>query len=128
MEKSEERGKLLASLLIMRADVRRFKTLQDELEPSMNMGRDEYPTTLVSAFRLLVREEPVHNIVTTRAITTLEERMTQMSFAQVGENAPTPGNDGRTHGSTECYNCNKFGHYASNCPVNDTHRSDTSSL
>ena len=54
--------------------------------------------------------------------------MNEMSFSQVGEHTPTPGNDGKTHASTECYNCHKFGHYASNCPENDTRRSEISSL
>ena len=42
-----------------------------------------------------------------------EENQTGMSFMQV---APTPGTDGVTHPTIKCYQCQKMGHYANQCP------------
>ena len=39
LERGAEKGKFLAALMILRADMKRFKALQEELETSMNMGR-----------------------------------------------------------------------------------------
>lgn len=45
-----------AVCFILRADENRYKSILKDLKSSAYRGRDEYPTTLTSAFDLLVRE------------------------------------------------------------------------
>jgi hypothetical protein len=97
LEKGTERAKFLAVLMILRADLKRVKALQEDLETSMNLGRDEYPITLVAAYCLLVREEPAPNSVPPTTSSVADKRANTMSFAQVGHATPVPGTDGRTH-------------------------------
>ena len=43
-------------MLLSRSDQKRYENVNDRLEKQMNLGIDQYPTTVANTFDLLVRE------------------------------------------------------------------------
>ena len=79
----------------------RFKTYPTELRHSPLNGVNNYPETLTIAYNIMQRREDAGppTFDNTEAI----------AFVNAGR-------DGRTFHDIKCFNCNKKGHYASQCP------------
>ena len=111
--------KFRAMCLIQRADTNRFGGLIDRLKNSMDVGRDEYPTTVADAYDLLVRSA---SDVTSRnnGSNRNNRQNTRVMFAQQranNENATlVAGTDGRIIPQVDCWNCLQPGHTMHNCP------------
>lgn len=97
--------KFRAMCLIQRADTNRFGGLIDRLKNSMDVGRDEYPTTVADAYDLLVRSA---SDVTSRnnGSNRNNRQNTRVMFAQQRANNETAtlvaGTDGRIIPQVDC--------------------------
>jgi Zinc knuckle len=126
--KALARDRTLAMMFIRRADPTRYGTLIAELSNQYAMGKDEYPKDVSSTYSLLVNYKTptnarVHDknneraaVAATNVRAVTEE--TAVTFAQKA--ALKPGTNGIVHDGITCYNCNKKGHYANDCPVEKT--------
>lgn len=108
-----------AMCLIQRADDNRFGGLIKRLKASMDVGRNEYPTTVADAYDLLLRTA---NDVTSRNNNNSRnnrQNNTRVMFAQQRTSNDTtlaPGTDGRVIPQVDCWNCLQPGHTMHNCP------------
>ena len=110
-EELEER--YLAVAFLRGADDQKYGPLWTGLANDMCMSNDRYPTTLSEAMHMLTTwKDPNKKIglVGQRS----GARREGLSFAQIA--GAVAGTDGRTWPDTKCYNCNKQGHIANNCP------------
>ena len=85
--------------------------------------RDEYPTTVIAAYELLIRTSKQIGFVQRRIprqASRFRNGRSNFSFAQRG-NQPrietVVGTDGVTHSHITCFNCNKKGHYSGQFPT-----------
>ena len=129
---------VLAMLLLQQADRIRYGRRYTELDRNVDVGRDDFPTTVTSAFNILTLEE--------RRV--LEQNNRQQGrgganpsyqFAQSGQEGGGNGNGGGGGGDDrrpremppgtvlvpgrngetinwQCYNCNQWGHLSRQCP------------
>ena len=72
-EAQKEKQYFKTICFILREDEGRYKTLLDDLKSSANCGRNEYPTTLILAFDLLVREPDEYDQIIPITDSTTEE-------------------------------------------------------
>ena len=116
IEDEKERSK--AILLLKNSDDRRYGDLAQRLKEGSYLSRNEYPETVASMYELMAKHA---GHVTDLRVQGQSKRRPGMTFAQrnseenVGPKTLVAGVDGKTH-NIECYNCHKFGHYASQCP------------
>lgn len=101
----------------------RYGDLIKSLQASMDVGRDEFPKTVQSAYRLLVK----HSKDVTSSTSSSSSPATaqgqrhnnvRVMFAQQGTSSsstPVSGRNGTTI-DAKCYSCQSQGHLAWNCP------------
>ena len=115
-----EAEKFKAMLLLQRSDDARYGDLMRTLKEDSWKGRDEYPTTVTSMFKLMNKHS---KMLETRANHNRNTSNGQYTLTQVGNNPnnntqQVPGADGTTVERT-CYNCNNIGQERWNCPSLD---------
>ena len=118
---------------IRNADTDRYGTLIADLSNQYARGKDEYPKDITAACGMLVNYTAPYNTrprqnntqstarnstpaaTPTAAATTVTvaPATSAMTFAQ---SSATAGTNGVTHEDVTCYNCNRVGHYAGDCP------------
>jgi hypothetical protein len=120
--KAIARERTLAMALIRSADRSKYGTLITDLANQYAMGRDEYPTDVVSAKSLLVMyKTPANapanrNAATARSQPAASHEASAMTFAQQRSGLVT-GTNGLTHEDIQCWTCQQHGHYAGECPT-----------
>ena len=62
-ERNKEKEKIMVTCFSLRSDDVRYEKFLEVLKSSTNCGRDVYPTTITSAFDLLVRESEEYDTV-----------------------------------------------------------------
>ncbi len=118
IQAEEERNK--AILLLRNADNTRYKGLVNELRKSALLERDKYPTTIANMYKVMVKFDSKSNLLShrqnnPRRSSTVLVQQSQQDHPEISDRQLVPGSDGRTF-NIKCYNCENFGHYASNCP------------
>ena len=121
IQAEEERNK--AILLLRNADDTRYKGLVVELRKSALLERDEYPTSIANMYEVMVKFDSKSNLLShrqnnphnSRRSGTVLAQQSQQDHPESSDQQLIPGSDGRTF-NIKCYNCENFGHYASNCP------------
>jgi Zinc knuckle len=131
------RNRSLAIAFVKRADPGRYDTLLIELENHYARGLDQYPVDLSSAYTLVnTYKKPPPPPTAARggprpatyaaATSTAANPTARAAIAPVtgsGELGLTftqnsvVGNNGLIHADIKCYQCNRTGHYATNCPT-----------
>ena len=123
-EIKDEEEKMKAMILIVRADPNRFSALQSSLEEGVFLNRDEYPTTVTTAYELLQKTCPEvpgaspsrgWRFGRNKGRNKKSHEHSALSFAQHKEGL-VPGRDGKTHAHVVYFSCNKPGHYKNQCP------------
>ncbi len=120
-EKDSEIDQSKAILLLKCADDVRYGDLSDKLREGTYLDRDEYPRSIAMMYDLMTKVNASSHM---RSFPSRQFRRRRgaVTLVQQGNNDDTeliPGTDGRTF-EIVCYNCNKRGHYASNCPETST--------
>ena len=117
----------LAVLLLRNSDPKRYGGLISRLKEGANLGRDEYPTSVASMYELMVKNDKQTNTQNQQNFGGRSRRGN--TFAQAGseienedENGPVAGNDGVVHPHVLCFNCQRYGHYSSSCPLSNQRR------
>ena len=102
--------KYLAALFLEKADTRRYGELRRELENDYSRNVDGYPTTLTAAYKLLdtYASPTLPSRHHARQDSTPTEQNTM--FVQRQES-----DESNRFPDITCYNCQRQGHYASNC-------------
>ena len=129
MEKSK------AVAFIKSANKKKYGRLLTNIRDQQSFKIDVYPKTLAEAYEML-SAHTVHNIANTSSkgkketkstISATTSRNVNNDTPNMGSNERSylqtevvPGTDGRTIAHITCYNCNKKGHYADNCPDSNT--------
>ena len=127
------RNMFLGMMLVMNACKARYGTYMAKLHDDFLDGFSHYPMSPEDAFRLL-SERTVASSSSPSSAGGNNQRQghggggggnggsskpqikAEMSFLQTDD--PVPGTDGRFHAGVPCYNCNRIGHYAKQCPDN----------
>ena len=131
-EKNDEREKFLAMMFLSRSDQRRYDSVADRLQQQMNLGIDQYPTTIATTFDLLVRESGTFKPqqYNRNGGTYKRQAFNKFMFLQVKQGCKiVKDNDelvasvnGTFHKSITCYNCQNKGHYSNECPYVEAKR------
>ena len=110
MEMKIEKERFLAMCFLMRSDKSRYGELIEDLKKGVFRERDEYPTTVIAAYELLIRTSKQIGFVQRRIprqASRFRNGRSNFSFAQRG-NQPiienVVGTDGVTHAHITCFN------------------------
>jgi Zinc knuckle len=134
----------IAMAFLKGVDPRRYGTLWTDLANQKNRGNDQYPQDLTAAYSMIVNYQPpsVHrgtnqitnvtnhaangapNVGATPDTQPIPANIGPHTFAQAARSGLStttnanvvPGNNGITHDTVTCFNCNVNGHYANACP------------
>ena len=90
---------------------RRYDGLQREMENNMSKWRDEYPTTVTSAYNLILEWQPEPSSMQVDKI----QRNNHLEFSQHNEQ----GNNERIakiYKNITCFKCSQLSHYSGSCP------------
>ena len=90
---------------------RRYDRLQREMENNMSKGRDKYPTTVTSAYNLMLEWQPKPGSMQGGKI----KCDNKLAFTQHGKQ----GNNEMTaniYKNITCFKCSQLGHYRGSCP------------
>ena len=119
-----------AIAFLKRADKHRYGILTTDLANLYSRGTDQYPTTITEAYNMLVTYKkpvtqntrgpptPASNVTRPReptAASTLLPVTEDLSFVQQASPPPIE--------SIQCYNCQEYGHYKSDCNAKPVPRS-----
>ena len=105
-----------AVLLLERADKGRFCSLMDDLEAGTRVDRDEYLKALSTMNELMIKHTSSIQAPNDSQSGKRRDAITLVQCAlEEEETTLAPETDGQTH-DVKCFNCNKRGHYTSNCP------------
>ena len=110
-------------MFLLRYDESRYGELIEDLKKVFFQERDEYPTTVIPAYKLLIRTSKKIGFVQRRIprqVSRFRNGRSNFSFLQRGNqqrSKPVVGTDGVTHAHITCYNCNNKGHYLGQCPT-----------
>jgi hypothetical protein len=123
------RERTIATALICNADASRYGTLITDLANKYAMGKDEYPTNIASAKRLLVLYRTPTNApaprtgaqrtqpAPTSAPTANTETNASATILAQRASTPVAGTDGVTRTTVTCFLCNQAGHMQGECPT-----------
>jgi hypothetical protein len=100
-ERAEALERLKAARFI-RGTGDKYKSYLTDLKNSKLEGRDNYPTTVSTAYNILQRR------TSDKTAPVIQEGVT---FATVA------GNNGALHERIQCFTCNQHGHFADQCPT-----------
>jgi len=100
-KKESARNQYLASLFLGGTDQARYKAAVDELNNNYVLGKDVYPADVPTAIMMLTNRRG-YGGSRQRQVEDLSDGLSVVSFAQQKEK--------------KCYNCNKSGHIARQCP------------
>ena len=125
MDITKTKERTMAMWFLMHADKVRFGAFLARLKESDIVGKDQYPETLPAAYNALLRIERELNRSRNRRTTNEKGiQLSQVRFDKQSdkENTLTAGESVVPGKNMKCYNircrsCNKFGHYASECPT-----------
>mmetsp|Transcript_1239 Transcript_1239/g.1758 ORF Transcript_1239/g.1758 Transcript_1239/m.1758 type:complete len:570 (-) Transcript_1239:3022-4731(-) len=137
-EKVEEKAKekYKAMVLLMNANVTKYKSLWIKLEQNLSLGRDEYPNTVVDCLDILAKHNPPilshiphpgrgRGCGREAGGRGLSSECSHYSFTQArGVQGNTndvivSGTDGNRHPYLRCYRCQHMGHIDIFCPSNN---------
>jgi len=128
IEIAESREKFRVMCFLQRADKGRYGELLDDLKKGMFVGRDEYPTTVARAYDLLLHTSKKIGYRRNRQRYSQGQRnggQSSFAFTQKADknanhkNEDVAGMDGVLHEGVRCYQCQRQGHYSSQCPDNE---------
>ena len=122
--------KMKAVGLLKRANKKMYSKLMTSIREQFSFKIDVYPATLNDAYDLLVshckevrpnkngkdkgNRDRVRNEGPGGEDSGSENEVNGLQYAQNEE--PIPGRDGIMHQNIKCFNCNRKGHYADQCP------------
>jgi hypothetical protein len=118
----------MACAFLLGADRKRFGKLIEDLENSFTQGHDKFPKTLSDAYKLLVnwKQDPRHLVQLVRGNAgNGTDTGAEVAFANVGEEGTS--RTSRDTSNIQCYNCQQFGRYTSNCSNEAVARNQSSS-
>ena len=125
--KKSIQDEILAMVIIKRADKRRFGNLQIELKNSFLLGKNDYPTTVPEALKILNNYKPVwstnarHGDTNNSARNVPNQVNSGVTFLQAQGSSFNieylRGSNGSFFSNVTCRLCGLKGHYQSNCPV-----------
>ena len=109
----------LATAFICKANIEKFGKLREDLENDYTKGNNNWPQTVTEAYSLITNYRDFSKSRTKKIV----KASTGVSFAQQqqGRNNNNNNNNNRLSNAEwlaqqECYNCNKKGHLARDCP------------
>jgi Zinc knuckle len=135
----DAKGRAEAVAFLLGADEERYGKLVEDLENSFTQGDNRYPKDLTDAYKLLVNWKQEHRtvikIIRGGGTNASSSGTAEVAFTNVGAEQDqsgttlvTMGVDGREFPNIRCYNCQKHGHYADQCPEATTQEGGTQLL
>ena len=122
------RDRKMAMAFLLSANKKIYGTLLDKLSDSYSFNFDAYPKNLNSAYELLVKHAGNHRFSQKSKQKKNETKRTNsnkstprhdddnaLTFAQSHE--LVAGNNGKIIAQIKCFRCNRYGHYADQCPI-----------
>ena len=123
------RDRKMAMAFLLSANRKKYGTLLDKLSDSFSFNMDVYPKTLNQAYELLVKhtssQKPFQKHrpkksegkrqTTNTSSTKQNDEGNALTFAQSHE--LVAGNNGKVIAKIKCFRCNRYGHYADQCPL-----------
>ncbi|MBS1768272.1 MAG: hypothetical protein JSS77_01295, partial [Acidobacteria bacterium] len=118
-EHRQNEEEMKAMSFLNKLDKSRFSTLLDDLENAKQMGRDEYPTTLVDAYAMANRYRK--NGSRLDALQRGKQDRYDAAFATTEEKGGPKGDKGKKgqnqkKNGVKCYQCDAIGHVRTQCP------------
>jgi hypothetical protein len=104
--------KYLAVALIRAADTSRYSRIMDDLVDQFTMGHNNYPINVTSAYNLLINYR-----VTKQSTARIINESEGVAFATVDVTK-----EKRDLLKIRCFRCQKRGHFATQCPDNETNK------
>ncbi len=111
----ESCNEYLGCLFIRNSDEGRYKQLKSTLDNSYLFGKDDYPTSIEDALRMMQNHKPTHPQKTGLR----NEQQLQsdgVTFAQTGQGGRQ--GKGRDASKDKCFNCGTVGRHAKDCQNN----------
>ena len=115
-----EENKMQAILLLKNTDEKRYGGLSKSLKEGSFLARDEYPISIAYMYELMVKYSAQNN--TNNNINRDDRRRGGILLNQLGEDnsgAIVSESNGITIADKKCFRCNKFGHIAWTCTLDE---------
>ena len=104
----------MQAMVFIQHSPRQYDGLRREMENNMSKGRYEYPTTVTSAYNLMLEWQPEPGSMQGGSV----QHDNHLAFAQHNEQ----GEGGRTamiYKNITCYKCIQLGRYSGSCPFKE---------